>query len=192
MGPRREAGEFFYMPKKAERNLNRLRIRDAVSSDREAIREVTLSAYQEYAALIPSHWEDYRRDILATLANVKPAEQIIAEQEEIVIGAVLLYPAGTIFSNPNRAPVALTSPEVRLLAVSPAWHGHGVGGALMGECVRRARRSGAAVLTLHTTDMMRAAVRLYERMGFMHDPELDFQVDEHLTVKGYRLNLDEP
>ena len=51
--------------------------------------------------------------------------------------------------------------------------------------------SGAAVLTLHTTDMMHVAMRMYERMGFVRAPELDFHVDKDLTVKGYRLNLDD-
>ena len=61
----------------------------------------------------------------------------------------------------------------------------------MYECERRARRLGAAVLTLHTTDMMHVAMRMYDLMGFVHAPELDFHVDKDLTVKGYRLNLDD-
>ena len=46
----------------------------------------------------------------------------------------------------------------------------------MGECVRRARESGAKALTLHTTDMMQAAMRLYERLGFQRMRELDFRL----------------
>ena len=60
----------------------------------------------------------------------------------------------------------------------------------MGECVRRAVEAHALFLTLHTNDIMRAAFRLYERMGFEHDPDLDFHVDEKLTIKGYRLAID--
>jgi hypothetical protein len=47
------------------------------------------------------------------------------------------------------------------------------------------------VLTLHTTDIMRAAMRLYERMGFQRSPELDFQPVPEVIVKGYRLDLRE-
>jgi hypothetical protein len=61
----------------------------------------------------------------------------------------------------------------------------------MAECVRRARQSKAAGLTLHTNEMMRAAGRMYARMGFVHAPELDFGPIEGVTVKGYRLNLNE-
>ena len=152
---------------------------------------MTLSAYQEYAAIMPSHWEGYRQAILATLAGVKPAQQIVAEREDAIVGTVLLYPAGTVFSTPDGLPLTLAWPEVRLLAVAPAARGQGIGAALMYECVRRARRLGAAVLTLHTTDMMHVAMRMYEHMGFVHAPELDFHVDKDLTVKGYRLNLDD-
>ena len=140
---------------------------------------------------MPSHWEDYRQAILGTLADVKPAQQIVAERDGAILGTVLLYPAGTVFFTPDGLPVTLTWPEVRLLAVAPAARGRGIGAALMYECVRRARRLGAAVLTLHTTDMMHVAMRMYEHMGFVLAPELDFHVDKDLTVKGYRLNLDD-
>ena len=65
--------------------------------------------------------------------------------------------------------------------------GHGVGGALMRECVRRARESGAPGITLHTTDMMQTAMRLYERMGFVREPELDLRPLPDVLAKGYRL-----
>jgi GNAT superfamily N-acetyltransferase len=140
---------------------------------------------------MPSHWEGYRQSILATLAEVKPGQQIVAEQDGAIVGTVLLYPAGTVFSTPDGLAVTLAWPEVRLLAVGPAARGQGIGAALMYECVRRARRLGAAALTLHTTDMMHVAMLLYERMGFVHAPEFDFHVDKDLTVKGYRLNLED-
>jgi GNAT superfamily N-acetyltransferase len=169
--------------------MNSLHVRDARDSDRDAIRDVTLSAYEEYAALMPQHWENYRRDVLATLADVRPAEQIIAEQDGSIVGTVLLYPAGASLHRPNNTLASIDWPEVRLLAVAPTARGHGVGTALMQECVRRARRSGAAALTLHTTDMMQVAMRMYEHMGFVRTPELDFRPAEDVIVKGYRLNL---
>jgi hypothetical protein len=60
----------------------------------------------------------------------------------------------------------------------------------MKECISRARRLGAACLNLHTTDMMQVAMRMYERMGFVRAPELDFHPDPTVTVKAYRLELD--
>ena len=60
----------------------------------------------------------------------------------------------------------------------------------MQECNRRARSLGASCLNLHTTDMMRVAMRMYERMGFVRAPDLDFHPDPSITVKAYRLDLD--
>ena len=168
-----------------------LQMRDARPNDRDAIEAVTLSAYQEYAALMPARWEGYRQNILATLADVQPAAQIVADQESHIVGTVLLYPAETVIANPGSVPVTLTWPEVRLLAVTPTARGQGVGAALMQECVRRARQSGARVLTLHTADIMQAAMRLYARMGFQRAPDLDFQPAPGVTIKRYRLSLEE-
>ena len=163
-----------------------VQIRDARPADRDAILDTTLAAYAEYAPHMPLHWDGYRANILATLADPAPAEQIVAEQDGAVVGGVLLYPAGLRL--PGTARARSEAPEVRLLAVAPAARGHGVGRALMQECIRRAR-SRSASLTLHTTPMMRAAVRLYERLGFARAPELDVQVAPDLTIAGYRLAL---
>jgi len=171
--------------------MNGLHIRDARPGDRNAIETVTLAAYQQYAALMPAYWEGYRQNILATLADIQTAEQIVAEKEATIVGTVLLYPAGTAIDTPTGAPVRLTSPEVRLLAVDPAARGRGIGAALMHECTRRARASGARVLTLHTADIMQAAIRLYERLGFQRAAELDFQPAPGATLQGYRLRLEE-
>jgi len=160
------------------------------ADDHAGIRDVTLSAYQEYAVLMQTHWEDYRQSILATLANVQPAEQIVAEQDDTLVGTVLLFPAGTVLTTPDGASVTLTWPEIRLLAVRPAARGHGIGAALVRECLQRARQSGAAALTLHTTDMMQVAMSMYERMGFVRAPELDFHPTPGIAIKGYRYRFD--
>ena len=152
---------------------------------------MTLAAYQQYAATMPAHWEAYRQNILATLAAVDPAMQVVAEHEGGIVGTVILYPAGTVLAIPGSASMTRTLPEVRLLGVAPEARGRGVGEALMHECARRARQSGAPALTLHTTDMMRAAMRLYEQLGFQRAPELDFYAAPDMIIKGFRLELHE-
>jgi ribosomal protein S18 acetylase RimI-like enzyme len=81
---------------------------------------------------------------------------------------------------------------VRLLAVATEVRGQGIGTALMKECIRRSRRLGVSCLNLHTTDMMQVAMRMYERMGFVRAPDLDFHPEPGITVKAYRLDLDSP
>ena len=166
-----------------------MNIRDARTEDREAIRDLTVSAYAEYSALMP-YWDYYLEDIIATFDEEEGENRIVAEQDGVIVGSVLLYPAGTIFSSDHET-TTLRWPEVRLLAVAPPARRQGVGAALMTECVRRAREAGAQFLTLRTNTLMRAAIHLYERIGFTRFPEFDFSVTADVMVRGYRLDLRE-
>jgi GNAT superfamily N-acetyltransferase len=159
-------------------------IRDARDDEREAMRDVTLAAYEEYAAVMPKpFWEGYQRHLLATLDEEGPVERIVAERKGTIIGSVLLYPPlANAYTGVN---VGAGWPEVRLLAVAPGARGQGVGAALMDECERRARRAGARMLGLHTMEMMQVAIGMYERRGFERVPELDFCPAQGILVKGY-------
>ena len=163
-----------------------LSIRDARADERAAIRDLTLAAYEEYAVL--PFWAGFRRTLLATLdAEEGSVERIVAERAGTLVGSVWLYPPGARAY--VHGPEGASWPELRLMAVAPSARGQGVGAALLHECERRARGSGATTLELHTHDAMRAAVRLYERAGFVRAPELDFQPPSGVHVKGYRLSL---
>jgi len=167
-----------------------LTVRDAAPGEADAIREVTLAAYEQYAAhLPPPFWEAYRDNIVRTVAKPGAAAQMVAQRGGAVVGAVLLYPADAAIFAAGKGPPPMRWPEVRLLAVPPSARGLGVGEALMRACVARARRAGADRLALHTTPMMAAAVRLYTRMGFARAPELDFSPVPGFEVHGYTLAL---
>jgi GNAT superfamily N-acetyltransferase len=65
-------------------------------------------------------------------------------------------------------------PIMRMLVVAPAARGHGIGKALAAECLARARRDGAGVFGLHTSELMDVALPMYQRMGFKwHSPAPD-------------------
>lgn len=47
-----------------------LHIREARDSERAAMVDVTLAAYDEYSVIIPSpHWEEYQQDIRDTITG---------------------------------------------------------------------------------------------------------------------------
>ena len=170
-------------------NATGVRVRDAREDERDAIRELTLRAYEEFATVMtPSAWAGLEQAVRAALASSAEADRIVAERDGALVGGVMLYPpaADAYGGAVERA----SWPEVRLLAVAPEARGLGVGRALMDECVRRARRAGATALGLHTSASMRSAMRIYERMGFVRAPEYDFRPAGAEVVEGYRLALD--
>jgi ribosomal protein S18 acetylase RimI-like enzyme len=77
---------------------------------------------------------------------------------------------------------------VRLLAVRAEARGQGLGKALTEFCIARARELGKTQVVLHTTHAMQTAWALYERLGFVRFPELDFR-QGNLDVFGFRLAL---
>ena len=77
---------------------------------------------------------------------------------------------------------------IRLLAVTPAARGRGVGKALTHDCIERARALGRSSVVLHTTRAMETAWRMYEQLGFRRSPDLDFRQGA-LEVFGFELPL---
>jgi GNAT superfamily N-acetyltransferase len=167
------------------------RVRDARDDERAAIRDLTMRAYAEYATVMtPSAWAALDGAVRAALASDERMDRLVAERDGRLVGSVLLYPPAADAYAGSAARVRW--PEVRLLAVAPEARGAGVGRALMDECVRRARAMGAAELGLHTSASMRAAMRMYERMGFVRAPEYDFRPPGAELVEAYRLDLGGP
>ncbi|GAB4210390.1 MAG: GNAT family N-acetyltransferase [Roseiflexaceae bacterium] len=164
-------------------------LRDARDDEREAIHDLTLASYEQYATIMaPSAWAALRGALVAALASPGPVERIVAEGSDgVLLGSVLLFPPNQ--GTPDAAG-RMAWPELRLLAVAPAGRGQGVGEALVRECARRTRAAGFPALGLHTSDSMREAIRLYERLGFQRAPKYDFRPPGAELVKGYSLRLE--
>jgi ribosomal protein S18 acetylase RimI-like enzyme len=77
---------------------------------------------------------------------------------------------------------------IRLLAVDDAFRGKGIGRTMTRFCIDHARGLGKARLVLHTTKLMQAAWTIYERLGFVRFPEIDFQ-QAGIDVRGFQLSL---
>jgi predicted N-acetyltransferase YhbS len=173
------------------RPVEELRIRDARAEDRDAVRDLTLNAYAEYAGVMaPSAWTGLDQAIRSALASEGGrVERMVAEMDGRIVGSVMLYPSAT--DAYGGAVQGASWPELRLLAVAPVARGRGVGRMLVEECIRRARRSGASGLGLHTSRSMVSAIRMYRQMGFERAPEHDFRPQGAELVEAFRLRIDD-
>src|SRR5262249_29528378 len=100
--------------------------------------------------------------------RAKEAELVVAVDDDRIVGSVTYAPHGSRYAElagPGEA-------EFRMLVVDPAAQGRGIGAALVGECLLRARRSGASTVRLSTSPISATAHRLYQRLGFHRVPEL--------------------
>ena len=119
-----------------------------------------------------------------------------AREAEVYVAALPESPgsiAGTVTFCPQGSPWAqLAQPgegEFRMLAVAPEARRRGVAEALVGVCVERARELGYTAMVLCTLPDQLTAHRLYERLGFRRDPDLDWSPRDEVDLIGYRLEL---
>jgi ribosomal protein S18 acetylase RimI-like enzyme len=110
-----------------------------------------------------------RRDV------IEPAATLLTATEEGVPDRVLGVVVLPIPGSPLCLMAREGEAEMRMLAVDPQGRGRGVGASLVRECMARAVLPpvSARRMVLWTQPTMRAAQRLYERMGFERMPERD-------------------
>ena len=98
--------------------------REARPSELAAIHALTLSAYQEYAAIMtPSAWQGLRDAVEGALSTRTVAQHIVAYRGGELLGSVLLFPPETAAY--GGAGPRMPCPEIRLLAVAPTARGLG-------------------------------------------------------------------
>ena len=128
------------------------------------------------------------RDAAARARN--PAIQIVAAvtAEGELLGSVDLITEMAHYGSGGTASGRTGAAGIRLLAVTPAARGQGVGRALTRECIERSRALGRSSVVLHTTAAMQTAWRMYEQLGFRRSTDLDFRQGT-LEVFGFELPL---
>jgi GNAT superfamily N-acetyltransferase len=100
---------------------------------------------------------------------------LVAETGGRVAGSAAFYPDASVQGVGFPAGWA----GGRGLAVHPSARGSGVGRTLLAACERLARQAGAPVFAFHTATFMTGAISLYERLGYLRAPELDFDMAAH-------------
>jgi ribosomal protein S18 acetylase RimI-like enzyme len=143
-----------------------LEIRHAAAAEFPALADLCVAAYAPFVAGDHVYLAELR-DVARRAAD---AELLVAATDGRVLGTVTFVPDGgplAEIAGPREA-------EFRMLAVDPAAHGRGVGTALLRRVVDDSRRRGCEGVVCSSLPEMRAAHRIYERLGFRRVPQRDW------------------
>ncbi len=168
-------------------NDKHLLLREAHSDELDDVSLLIRDANQQYEKFLPPEaWKIVVEDMVDVRKRLNESQLIVAELDGRLTGTVTLY-LDASRSSMEGWPAGWAG--IRLLAVHPVYRRHGIGRALMEECIHRCRNHGITSTGLHTTKMMDVACRMYERMGFVRAPEFDVYPGPGLVVMAYRLDL---
>lgn len=160
-----------------------IRVRDARPADFRRIAELTVRAYRGMVG------DRYLAELADVPSRAAHTQLLVADAppEAVPLGAVAFIPQGGRYAEVAQDGEA----TFRMLAVDPAAQGRGVGAALVGECLRRARAAAARRLVLSTDPRMVPAHRIYDRFGFVRDTTRDWCPEPGVRLLCYVLDCRE-
>jgi ribosomal protein S18 acetylase RimI-like enzyme len=141
-------------------------IRTATPAEFAAVADLCVDAYAPFLDG-DHHYVAVLRD---AAGRATAAELLVAVEAGSVLGTVTFVPDGGPLgeiAGPDEA-------EFRMLAVDPAAQGRGVGAALTRHVLDDSRRRGRTGVVCSSLPAMRAAHRVYERLGFRRAPDRDW------------------
>lgn len=167
-----------------ERALPGALIRPAADVELPAVGELCVAAYSPFLA--GDHL--YVAELRDAARRAELAELLVAVDGDRVLGTVTFVPRGGPLGEIARPDEA----EFRMLAVDPAARGRGVGTALLRHVLDGSRARGRAGVVCSSLPSMRAAHRMYERLGFARAPERDWSPLDGVELLAFSLRLDVP
>jgi len=154
-------------------------VRSATPAELDDAGRVVADAYR--AGGLDSEPE-YLQVVADARSRARDAEVLVAVD---VAGRVLGSATYVRHGSPLAELCGAGESELRMLGVSPAAQGLGVGRLLVEECLAMCRRDSAHRMVLSTQVQARPAHRLYERLGFARVPALDWTPVPGVDLIGY-------
>lgn len=155
-------------------------IRAARPAEHAAVGALTFEAYAG-AGLLDDD-SGYAHELRDARGRAEHADVLVAVDEAgTLLGTVTFCLPGS----PHAELSGDGQAEFRMLAVSAAARGRGVGGMLVRACLDRASALGCHSVVISTRPQMRAAHRLYEQLGFVRTPQLDWHPHPQIELLAY-------
>ena len=161
-------------------------IRPARPEEFATIGDITVEAYTAGGFLGPNAEPAYVDKLRDAASRAEHAELVAAvDADGTVLGTVTVVHPGTRYSEVSREGEL----EFRMLAVRPSATGRGIGAALTGAVLDRARELNAQRVVLSSLHIMTAAHRMYERLGFTRLPARDWSPAPGIRLVAYSYAL---
>jgi ribosomal protein S18 acetylase RimI-like enzyme len=157
-----------------------LTIRPATPNEFGAVGDLCVAAYEPFLA----HAGDYV-DVLRDAERRAQAAELLVAVDEQLLGTITFVPDG----GPLGEIAKPDETEFRMLAVSPAAQGRGIGTALLQHLVDETAARGRRGIVCSSQPAMRAAHRIYARLGFTRDPDRDWSPLPGVDLLAFALRL---
>lgn len=159
-----------------------IEIRDALPSEYPQVADVTAGAYRGHS--MPSY-EAKLRDVAG---RARSADIIVGVLDGTIVSAAAYVHKGGAYEDIAFGP---TEAEFRMLVVSEAGRGLGIGEAMSLECIRRARADGRTHMVISVAPGNSPAERIYQKLGFHRDPSRDWVAEDGFALGCWVLDLSE-
>ncbi|MCH4824384.1 GNAT family N-acetyltransferase [Gramella lutea] len=169
-----------------------MKIRKAQPNEFEPIGKLLVEVYSSLEGFPNQNEQPDYYEMLLNIGEItnKPNTQLLValSDKEEVMGAVVYFSDMSSYGSGGTATTMKKASGFRLLAVDPEFRGRGVGKGLSIACIKQARKDGNNEIIIHSTEFMKLAWSMYEKLGFKRSQDLDF-IQKELPVYGFRLKL---
>jgi ribosomal protein S18 acetylase RimI-like enzyme len=124
-------------------------------------------------------------DVLRDAASRAADAELLVAVDEQLLGTITFVPDG----GPLGEIAKPDETEFRMLAVSPAAQGRGIGTALLRHLVDETAARGRSGIVCSSQPAMRAAHRIYAKLGFTRDPDRDWSPLPGVELLAFALRL---
>jgi ribosomal protein S18 acetylase RimI-like enzyme len=166
-----------------------MEVREATPDEHTEAGRVTAEVYREFIGPGDDDWEHYLQRIADVADRADRTTIMVAVEDGRVLGSLTLELDGRVRDEgeEEQRPLEPEEAHIRMLGVDPAARSRGVARALMAASETRARAAGKTFMTLNTTQRMRAAQAMYERLGYERAEDILFP--DGFVLLGYSKQL---
>jgi GNAT superfamily N-acetyltransferase len=173
--------------------MSELLIRDARPDEHDGLGELMAAVFGSLAGFPGPKEQPRYYELLANVgvfATRPDTKVIVAILDDRVVGGVVYFSDVANYGSGGDgvADREANTSAFRLLAVDLAARGRGAGVALVERCLELARQAGRRQVVIHSSAVMKTARSMYDKLGFVRAPDLDFMQDT-FAVLGFRRAL---